>query len=70
MEYTEQLNQLLMNVPRDKFRQNANKLLNECFILKSCDDTKNCYYFILREKLKGAQQNNPIDQMSIGQYFN
>lgn len=50
MEYTEQLNQLLMNVPRDKFRQNANKLLNECFILKSCDDTKNCYYFILREK--------------------
>ena len=27
-------------------------------------------YFILREKLKGAQQNNPIDQMSIGQYFN
>lgn len=50
MEYQERFEKLLLNVPKDKFRQNANKLLNECFILKNCADTKNCYYFILREK--------------------
>lgn len=38
------------NVSKDKFRVYANKLLNECFILKSCEDTKQCYYFILRER--------------------
>ena len=42
--------QFLGNVSKDKFRQNANKLLNECFILKECSDTKNSYYFILKEK--------------------
>lgn len=50
MEYSERFEKLLVNVPKEKFRQNANKLLNECFILKNCADTKNCYYFILREK--------------------
>lgn len=50
MEYSERFEKLLVNIPKDKFRQNANKLLNECFILKNCPDTKNCYYFILREK--------------------
>ena len=44
------LEQFLGNVSKDKFRQNANKLLNECFILKECTDTKNSYYFILKEK--------------------
>lgn len=44
------LEQLLENVSREKFRINANKLLNECFILKECPDTKNCYYFVLKEK--------------------
>ncbi len=44
------LEQFLGNVSKDKFRQNANKLLNECFILKECSDTKNSYYFILKEK--------------------
>lgn len=44
------LEQFFGNVSKDKFRQNANKLLNECFILKECSDTKNSYYFILKEK--------------------
>lgn len=44
------IEQFLGNVSKDKFRQNANKLLNECFILKECSDTKNSYYFILKEK--------------------
>ena len=44
------LEQFLGNVSKDKFRQNANKLLNECYILKECSDTKNSYYFILKEK--------------------
>ncbi|MDE6677609.1 MAG: DUF4194 domain-containing protein [Ruminococcus sp.] len=38
------------NISKDNFRLCANKLLNECFILKSCAETKSCYYFILREK--------------------
>ena len=50
MEYTEHLEKLLGNVPKDKFRMCANKLLNECFIPKSCSNLKNCYYFILKEK--------------------
>lgn len=40
----------LNGVAKEKFRVNANKLLNECFILKSCEDTKKCYYYILKEK--------------------
>ncbi|MDE6502091.1 MAG: DUF4194 domain-containing protein [Ruminococcus sp.] len=38
------------NISKDNFRLCANKLLNECFILKSCAETKSCYYFILRKK--------------------
>lgn len=38
------------SISKDKFRLYANRLLNECFILKSCEETKSCYYFILREK--------------------
>lgn len=37
-------------VSKEKFRQYANKLLNECFIVKSCPDTKAAYYFLLKEK--------------------
>lgn len=40
----------LNGTAKEKFRVNANKLLNECFILKSCEDTKSCYYYILKEK--------------------
>ena len=38
------------NVSKDRFRMYSNKLLNECFILKNCEDTRQCYYFIAREK--------------------
>lgn len=38
------------NVPKDKFKLYANKLLNECFILKICEETKQCYYFIQRNR--------------------
>ena len=38
------------NISKDKFRLYANKLLNECFILRSCVETKSCYYFILKER--------------------
>ena len=38
------------NVSKDRFRAYSNKLLNECFILKNCEDTRQCYYFIAREK--------------------
>ena len=38
------------NVSKDKFKLYANKLLNECFILNMCEDTKQCYYFILKER--------------------
>ncbi len=44
------LENILGPVSKDKFKQNANKLLNECFILKDLTDTKNCYYNILKEK--------------------
>lgn len=50
MDYKNRFEKILGSVSKDKFRQNANKLLNECFILKECSDTKNCYYFILKEK--------------------
>ena len=38
---------VLENVPKDKFRATANKLLNECFILKKNKDTISDYNFIL-----------------------
>lgn len=38
------------SISKDKFRLYASRLLNECFILKNCEETKNCYYFILRER--------------------
>ena len=50
MDYENRFEKILGSVSKDKFRQYANKLLNECFILKECTDTKNCYYFILKEK--------------------
>lgn len=50
MDYDNRFEKILGTVSKDKFRQNANKLLNECFILKECMDTKNNYYFILKEK--------------------
>ena len=50
MEYAERLEKFLGNVPKEKFRIYANKLLNECFIPKNCPSAKNCYYFIQKEK--------------------
>ena len=50
MDFENRFEKILGSVSKEKFRQNANKLLNECFILKDCSDTKNCYYFILKEK--------------------
>ena len=38
---------VLENVPKDKFRATANKLLNECFIIKKNKDTISDYNFIL-----------------------
>lgn len=38
---------VLENVPKDKFKSAANKLLNECFILKKNKDTSSDYNFIL-----------------------
>ena len=38
---------VLENIPKDKFRVTANKLLNECFILKKNKDTISDYNFIL-----------------------
>ncbi len=35
---------------KDKFRAAANKLLNNCFILKKKEDTKNDYIFIVQNK--------------------
>ena len=50
MDYENRFEKILGSVSKDKFRQHANKLLNDCFILKECADTKNSYYFILKEK--------------------
>lgn len=50
MDYDNRFERILGSVSKDKFRQNANKLLNECFMLKECADTKNSYYFVLKEK--------------------
>ena len=38
---------VLENIPKDKFKATANKLLNECFILKKNKDTISDYNFIL-----------------------
>ena len=38
---------VLENVPKDKFKATANKLINECFILKKNKDTVSDYNFIL-----------------------
>ena len=35
------------NIPKDKFRVTANKLLNECFMIKKNKDTVSEYHFIL-----------------------
>lgn len=37
-------------VQKDKFKIAANKLLNNCFILKKKDDTRNDYIFIVQNK--------------------
>ena len=37
----------LENIPKDKFKATANKLLNECFIIKKNKDTVSEYNFIL-----------------------
>ncbi len=50
MDYDNRFEKMLGSLSKDKFRQNANKLLNECFMLKECSDTKNSYYFVLKEK--------------------
>ncbi|MCQ2526736.1 MAG: DUF4194 domain-containing protein [Lachnospiraceae bacterium] len=41
---------VLENVPKEKFKSTANKLLNECFILKKNKDTVSDYNFILNYK--------------------
>lgn len=38
---------VLENIPKDKFKATANKLLNECFIIKKNKDTASEYNFIL-----------------------
>lgn len=38
------------NVPKDKFKATANKLLNECFILKKHKDTTSDYALILNNR--------------------
>jgi len=43
---------VLENVPKDKFKSVANKLLNECFILKRNKDTASDYNFILNYRDK------------------
>ena len=41
---------MITGVSKDKFRQTANKLLNECFIIKQSKDTVSDYTFILNNK--------------------
>ena len=38
---------VLENIPKDKFRVTANKLLNDCFMIKKNKDTVSEYHFIL-----------------------
>ena len=37
-------------IQKDKFKLAANKLLNNCFIIKKKDDTRNDYIFIIQNK--------------------
>lgn len=46
IDYTD----LLGNVTKERFRQTMNKLLNECFILKSMSDTAGDYRLIMANK--------------------
>ena len=39
--------EILGNIPKEKFRQTMNRLLNECFILKQNSDTASDYRFIM-----------------------
>lgn len=41
---------ILGSTPKDKFRQTINRLLNECFLLKSVDDTAADYRFIMSNR--------------------
>lgn len=43
--------EVLGDVSRERFRQSANKLLNQCFILKKNKDTEADYRFIIANKL-------------------
>jgi len=42
--------ELLGSIPKDKFKQTVNRLLNECFILKNHKDTASDYRFIIANK--------------------
>ena len=42
--------EFLGDVPKEKFRMTANKLLNECFLLKCCEETKKSYYYVLNHR--------------------
>ena len=44
------LSEFLGDVPKEKFRMTANKLLNECFLLKCCEETKKSYYYVLNHR--------------------
>lgn len=39
-----------LNLPKDKFRTAANKLLNECFLLKKSKDTSADYLYVLNNR--------------------
>lgn len=41
------LTDVLGNVSREKFRSSVNRLLNECFLLKTCKDTSSDYLFVI-----------------------
>lgn len=42
--------EILGNVSKDKFRQVANRLLNECFLLKKAETTASDYRFVLSNR--------------------
>ena len=58
MDYENRFEKILGSVSKDKFRQYANKLLNECFILKECTDTKNGYDIVVNEEYGMIALNN------------
>ncbi len=39
-----------LDLPKEKFRTSANKLLNECFILRKVKNTDSDYYYILNNR--------------------